>query len=220
MSFKSKIGHGISVFLSIVGSAALAHSLHTLRYTHLDRITSIRDASQRYVIEQQAYEINDLKSHISNNDPKSMHTSRFLEIRIPQIIKEEVEKFNSKPGIEHKLDESMIIDLVSIESSSKICAISQKGARGLGQIMPKTGGDYGIRNASELFIPETNLHIATDYAGTMLNRFDGDLNLARASYNAGPGAVERYNGIPPYEETRKYIAKYNNLSENKGSVAK
>lgn len=92
--------------------------------------------------------------------------------------------------------------LVDQESDFDPNAISKKGAKGLGQLMPETARDLGV---SDPFDPESNLIGSARYFTTMLEKF-GSLDLALAAYNAGPEQVKRYGGIPPFPETIKYIA--------------
>ncbi len=111
------------------------------------------------------------------------------------------------------LDPSLVKAMIAVESAFEPQAVSPKGALGLMQIMPATGERYGVSaNArrtveQQLFDPATNLRIGTRYLRDLLQRFDQDLSLALAAYNAGEGAVEQYaRTIPPYPETRDYVA--------------
>ncbi len=104
----------------------------------------------------------------------------------------------------HRLNPQVVAALIKAESAYDRWALSHKGARGLMQLMPATAKRFGVR-ASELWEPERNLEAGSKYLRWLLDRFDGDLKLALASYNAGEGSVKRYGGVPPYRETRKYI---------------
>ncbi len=113
----------------------------------------------------------------------------------------------------HGLEPSLVKAMIAVESAFEPQAVSPKGALGLMQIMPATGERYGVApNArrtleQQLFDPATNLRIGTRYMRDLLKRFDQDLSLALAAYNAGEGAVEQYaRTIPPYPETRDYVA--------------
>ncbi|MEO6565349.1 MAG: lytic transglycosylase domain-containing protein [Casimicrobiaceae bacterium] len=113
----------------------------------------------------------------------------------------------------HGLEPSLIKAMIAVESAFEPQAVSPKGALGLMQIMPATGERYGVAaNAKrtleqQLFDPATNLRVGTRYLRDLLQRFDQNLDLALAAYNAGEGAVEQYaRTIPPYPETRDYVA--------------
>ncbi|HET9339102.1 MAG TPA: lytic transglycosylase domain-containing protein [Casimicrobiaceae bacterium] len=101
--------------------------------------------------------------------------------------------------------------VIAIESGYEPAAVSDKGAVGLMQVMPATGERYGLKGDAKRSVvdklkePSINLRIGTRYLKDLLARFDGELALALAAYNAGEGVVDRYNGVPPYEETRDYV---------------
>lgn len=99
--------------------------------------------------------------------------------------------------------------LIQQESGFNPNAVSPVGAQGLGQIMPDTARDpgYGVRPISpeQITDPSENLRFAAEYFSAMLREFDGNERLALAAYNAGPGAVQEYGDVPPFEETQNYV---------------
>ena len=104
----------------------------------------------------------------------------------------------------HHLDPWLLTALVEVESARQANAVSPKGARGLGQLMPATARRLGVKDVHD---PEENLEGAAKYLSALIKRYDGDLRLALAAYNAGEKAVERYGGVPNYSETKRYVAK-------------
>ena len=107
-------------------------------------------------------------------------------------------------GALHNIDTDLLASIVQAESNGNALAVSRAGAQGLMQLMPSTASDLGVRNS---FAPEQNISGGTTYLDQLLTRYHDDIRLAVAAYNAGPAAVDRYHGIPPYAETRAYVAR-------------
>ena len=104
----------------------------------------------------------------------------------------------------HDVNPQVVAALIRAESAFNSRAVSHKGARGLMQLMPATAQRFGV-SKDRLFQPEHNLEAGTRYLRWLVDRFPGDLAKVLAAYNAGEGSVARYQGIPPYKETRTYI---------------
>jgi hypothetical protein len=102
----------------------------------------------------------------------------------------------------HGLDPGLVLAVVAVESGFRPAAVSPKGARGLMQLMPGTAAELGVGDALD---PGANLDGGVRYLAALLARYDGDVRLALAAYNAGQRAVERHDGVPPYAETRAYV---------------
>jgi len=104
----------------------------------------------------------------------------------------------------YALDPNLVAAVIWAESSGDPKAVSTKGASGLMQLMPGTARDMGV---SDVLDPSQNVDGGSRYLRQMLDRHDGELSLALAAYNAGPEAVRKYGGIPPFKETQNYVAK-------------
>jgi soluble lytic murein transglycosylase-like protein len=147
--------------------------------------------------------INDVGStsnplYTSNERPLSKNQLTNMQKWLP-LIKEASQMYN--------LDPELISAVIIQESGGNPYAVSRAGAKGLMQLMDSTAQELGVQ---EVFSPRENIMAGSKYLRKMLDRF-GDETLALASYNAGPGAVAKYNGIPPYRETQGYVQKVKNL---------
>jgi soluble lytic murein transglycosylase-like protein len=110
----------------------------------------------------------------------------------------------ARAGKEHNLDVDLLASLVKAESDGNPKALSRAGARGLMQLMPATANGLGVQDS---YKPDQNVRGGSTYLDGLLVRYHDNLALALAAYNAGPEAVDKYRGIPPYHETRMYVAR-------------
>lgn len=104
----------------------------------------------------------------------------------------------------YDIDPALIQAIIMIESSNNPDAVSKSGAKGLMQLMPATAEEVGVE---DIFNPQHNIEGGTKYLHRMMTRFDGDITLALAAYNAGSRHVLNYGGVPPFKETRQYVKK-------------
>jgi len=119
----------------------------------------------------------------------------------PQVDLNDV--INSASG-RYRLDPDLVNSVIKAESGFNVRAVSPKGAQGLMQLMPGTASQLGVPNA---FDPQANVEGGTKYLRELLERYNFDLVKALAAYNAGPQRVEKFGGVPPYYETRAYVAR-------------
>src|ERR1041385_2442302 len=120
----------------------------------------------------------------------------------------DVDNFIVESGKRNLVDPLLLYSIMHQESTFKPRAMSNKGARGLMQLMPGTAARFGVSN---IWDPKQNIEGGTRYVRFLLDTFDGDVKLALAGYNAGEGAVMKYgNRVPPYSETREYVRRIGN----------
>ena len=111
---------------------------------------------------------------------------------------------------EFGVEEAIVRAIMHAESAFNPNALSRAGAQGLMQLMPATARRFGVTNAYD---PAQNIRGGVEYLAWLLKRFNGDLTLAAAGYNAGEGAVDRHKGVPPYSETQRYVVRVAQLAE-------
>ncbi len=110
-------------------------------------------------------------------------------------------------AIRHSINPHLVAALIHVESSFNPRAVSRKGACGLMQLLPETARRFGLTRKKDLYDPKKNLEAGVRYLKWLANRFGGDTQKILAAYNAGEGAVQRFGGIPPYQETQSYVQK-------------
>ena len=153
------------------------------------------------------------------NDGRSLPSG----MRSPSFIRLDALKENRSASETQKIDDlvrtlskkyglpaELVNTVIQVESAGDRYAVSSRGAKGLMQLMDSTATELGV---TDVFDPEQNIDAGSQYLSGLLRRFSGDLKLALAAYNAGPGAVERFGGIPPYKETIRYVDKVLGLME-------
>lgn len=123
---------------------------------------------------------------------------------VAALTREEMHTMLAHAGTEHNIDQDLLASVVRAESGGQVRAVSRAGAHGLMQLMPGTASELGVEDA---FRPEENIAGGTAYLDQLLVRYHDNVALALAAYNAGPAAVDRYHGVPPYRETRAYVAR-------------
>jgi soluble lytic murein transglycosylase-like protein len=130
------------------------------------------------------------------------------------IDRDGIERIVHEAADRHNVDPALVRAVIETESNWNPSAVSRKGAVGLMQLMPTTAQRFG---ASDFYTPQQNVEAGVTYLKTLLERYDGNLDLALAAYNAGEGAVDRAHGIPRFRETRNYVQKVQNAYYRPGS---
>jgi Transglycosylase SLT domain len=123
---------------------------------------------------------------------------------VEKLTDADLQPLLTRAGTVYNLDADLLASVVRAESDGHARAVSRAGAQGLMQLMPGTASDLGVADS---FAPNENIRGGTAYLDALLKKYHDNLQLALAAYNAGPAAVDRWHGIPPYRETRLYVAR-------------
>lgn len=186
--------------LLLISGTVFAVEIAELRngFTIPHRTRETRDGLVRLYIDDQKKSFVDVpadevQSYSTEPDPVGFQAA-IPSKSTSQIVSEASEK--------HGVDSDFIHCVIKQESAGNANAVSRTGARGLMQLMPGTASQLGVTDS---FSPEQNVHGGARYLRELLERYNGDAIKTLAAYNAGPGAVDRYKGVPPYRETREYV---------------
>jgi hypothetical protein len=175
--------HDLERFL-VAGSTVADHGFHAFRSSDLDAATRMEATPEPH------------RLSLLDSAPGIEEKRRFLhQMPYGTVIALAAER--------NHVDGLLLAAMVSVESGFSPKAKSPQGARGLMQVIPDVASDYGIKG--DLFDPYVNMEVGSRFVGGLIKDYKGDLVRALAAYNAGPGVVERYNGVPPYSETRGYV---------------
>src|SRR5580700_10139108 len=146
----------------------------------------------------------DLPDPVAADPPKPAANAPVAIPTVEKLSESDLQPMLVQAGTTHNLDADLLASVVRAESGGHARAVSRTGAQGLMQLMPGTASDLGVTNS---FAPSENIQGGTAYLDALLKKYHDNLPLALAAYNAGPAAVDRWHGIPPYRETRAYVAR-------------
>jgi soluble lytic murein transglycosylase-like protein len=146
----------------------------------------------------------DLPHTANAQAPKDAAPESDAKVADTKLTPQAIHELLTQAGSAHDLDVDLLASVVRAESGGNPHAVSRAGAQGLMQLMPKTAANLGVGNS---FAPNENVNGGTAYLDALLKKYHDNLALALAAYNAGPAAVDHWHGIPPYRETRAYVAR-------------
>jgi soluble lytic murein transglycosylase-like protein len=192
----------VAMLLAVLTASAFAAEIAELRngFLIVHRSRESRDGLVRLYLDDHRKSFVDVpEAEIASysNEPDPPAASSAAPVKTTgQIVAE--------ASAEHGVDSDFIRSVIRQESAGNASAVSRTGARGLMQLMPGTAEKLGVKDS---FSPEQNVQGGAQYLRELLERYDGDATKALAAYNAGPAAVDKYKGIPPYRETRQYVSR-------------
>jgi hypothetical protein len=169
-----------------------------------DRIRLYTDAEGSNFVEVGATEVASVEKIVLPALPSSAAAMLAPAPTHADLTRAELHELLSSAGARHNLDVNLLASVVRAESGGHTAAVSRKGAQGLMQLMPKTAAQLGVGDSLR---PDENVAGGASYLDSLLTRYHDNLALALAAYNAGPAAVDRWHGVPPYRETRLYVAR-------------
>jgi len=172
--------------------------LETILSNPTSAVSSTKTATDNSVTESNLPKFADyLKVPTSNN-------LKYKVAELPSLSKGQIQEIVGQVSQKYNVDQKLVMALIKQESNFNTTAVSRAGAMGLMQLMPATAKTLGISNP---FSAEQNIEGGVKHLRHMLDKYNGNLILALAAYNAGGGSVDKYGGVPPFPETQNYVKK-------------
>ena len=213
MNFRRQLGLLVSIaLLSLTAMAGDAPQANTIAPSHTEYDAVLQNGFSIHHLRRETlgettrlFVSNEASSYI---DVPTVQIQSIQEVQVadkvaPRSASSSISDAVNAASDKHQIDADLINSVIRAESAFNPHAVSRKGAQGLMQLMPDTASKLGVKDA---FDPAANVNAGTQYLRDLLVLYNGDMVKALAAYNAGPQRVAQYHGVPPYHETRAYVA--------------
>ena len=184
--------------LGLVAAPALRAEYVVLRSGQRLKVTGYQLLGDKYRLQMGGGTVEIAAEDVVTIEPEEV----FTPLPAKPLVKAPYRELVEAAAARYRVDADLITSVIAVESNFDPKALSPKNARGLMQLLPETAERMGVQN---IYDPQENINAGTRYLRELLQRYNSDLALALAAYNAGPEAVEQYGRVPPFEETLSYV---------------
>jgi len=196
--------------LALLGAPALRAEYVVLRSGQRLTVTSYQLNGDKYRLQMAGGEVEIAAEEVVAIEPEEI----FTPMAAKPVVKPPYREFVETAAARYKVDADLINSVIAVESNFDPKAVSHKKARGLMQLLPETAARLGVRNIED---PQENIDAGTRYLRDLLQRYNNNLVLALAAYNAGPERIQQYGRVPPFAETMSYVRRVKRGYENNKS---
>jgi len=184
--------------LGLLAAPALRAEYVVLRSGQRLKVTGYQLLGDKYRLQMGGGTVEIAAEDVVTIEPEEV----FTPLPAKPLVKAPYRELVEAAAARYRVDADLITSVIAVESNFDPKALSPKNARGLMQLLPETAERMGVQN---IYDPQENINAGTRYLRELLQRYNSDLALALAAYNAGPEAVEQYGRVPPFEETLSYV---------------
>lgn len=192
----------VLAFLALPAAPALLAEYVVLRSGQRLVVTGYQLLGDKYRLQLNGGFVEIPASEVVAIEPEEVFTPIIVPVKPATLANAQFGQFIQSASKRFNVDADLISSVIAVESNFNPKAVSRRNARGLMQLVPGTASRLGVQN---IFDPQENINGGTQYLGELLHRYDNDLVLALAAYNAGPQRVQKYGTVPPFAETQSYV---------------
>jgi soluble lytic murein transglycosylase-like protein len=201
-----RMNRGLIIFvlavLALPAAPALRAEYVVLRSGQRLVVTGYQLVGDKYRLQLNGGFVEIPASEVVAIEPEEIFTPIIVPVKPATLANAQFGQFIQSASKRFNVDADLISSVIAIESNFNPKAVSRRNARGLMQLIPGTASRFGVQN---IFDPQENINGGAQYLGELLHRYDNNLILALAAYNAGPQRVQKYGTVPPFAETQSYV---------------